>query len=273
MAISNVKLRRISFNNLLWLSGVVAMLFSVTLRANPVAQADALVQQWLNLSGQQSALKAHWAAEQPILQQRIELLKQEQLQLKTLLQQNHTKGSEVEQKRTQLLALQTDMERDQQQLKNWLVMQFTKVNNLRDRLPPPLAKQWQIMLQETDLAVASEGDKLALLLSLFTKLNEFDQRIAFVQSTIVTPDQHEKLVKQLYLGIARGWYISLDGQEVFEGLATDQGWIWQKNDVLQPGDISAAIAMVEQQTEAAFIRLPLQINHNDALLNIEVGHE
>lgn len=273
MAILNAKFRQKFLSHTMWLSAVIAVSGSLPLNANPVAEADGLVQQWLNLSGQQSALKTYWHEQQPILQQRIALLKQEEAQLKTMLEQNKSKGSDVEQKRSELLALQTNMEKDQAQLKSWLAVQFSAVSNLRDRLPPPLAQQWQSMLQETDLTQASEGDKLALLLSLFNKLNEFDQRVAFVQSTIITPDQQEKLVKQLYLGIARGWYISLDGQEVFEGIATDQGWIWQENKALDPAKISSAIAMIEQQGEAAFVRLPMQINSRDALLKMDLGHE
>ncbi|MBE0364670.1 hypothetical protein PULV_a2414 [Pseudoalteromonas ulvae UL12] len=258
-------------------SAMVLSFFSVTTYAqqseNAVKQADQLVQQWLGLSQQQSRLQSEWHQQEPVLTQRIELLRQEIKQLNTLMADNQAKGSEVEQQRAQLLALQTNMEANQQVMSTWLSQQLSKVNNIIYRLPPPLALQWKTAMDEMPLVDASNSDKLTLLLSLFTKLTDFDQRIASFESKILVAEQEERLVKQLYLGISRGWYISLDEEQVFEGLATDHGWQWRVNPALQAADIRDAIAMIEQRKEADFIRLPVSLNSNDHLLKVDSGHE
>ena len=240
---------------------------------NPVDQADNLVKQWLNLSQQQSALQTLWLSKEPALKQRLTLLQQEQQQLDSLIIENQHQGSEVEQQRAELLTLQTNMEANQQLLSQWLTTQFTKVHNIIDRLPPPLALQWQKTLSENSIDEANNSDKLTLLLGLFSKLSDFDNRIASFESTIIDIEQQSRLVKQLYLGISRGWYLSMDGESVFEGVATDQGWKWQHNSSLDPKELNNAIAMVEQRKEASFIRLPLSLNANDSLLKLETNHE
>lgn len=258
-------------------SAMVFSFYSITAYAqqsdNTVNQTDQLIQQWLGLSQQQSRLQNEWRQQEPILTQRIDLLRQEIKQLSTLMADNQEKGSEVEQQRAQLLALQTNMEANQQLMSTWLTQQLSKVHNIIYRLPPPLALQWQAAMDDVSLADASNSDKLTLLLSLFTKLTDFDQRIASFESKIFVAEQEERLVKQLYLGISRGWYISLDEEYVFEGLATDHGWQWRVNPALQAADIRNAIAMIEQRKEADFIRLPVSLNPNDHLLKVGSGHE
>ncbi|MEC4727655.1 DUF3450 domain-containing protein [Shewanella sp. D64] len=242
-----------------------------------VAEADDLVAKWLNLEQQSNALSSHWIMSKPVLEQRVELLKREELQLKNLLSADHSATTQVEAKRSELLALQNNMESDQATLSQWVNVELSQVQGIIEQLPPPLAKSWRAAIKEKHINIQSSdsvsvepakskvnsidttSSKLELLLSLYLQLNEFEQRVSSYETQIETLDGEVRLVKQLYLGISRGWYVTLDSQSVAEGVSTVTGWRWQVNESLTPDTIETALMMIAHKKEANFIELPFSL--------------
>nr|WP_249118479.1 DUF3450 family protein [Pseudoalteromonas sp. NEC-BIFX-2020_015] len=251
-------------------------------QSSKAEQVDSLVERWLSTEQQQSALTNEWITQQPLLEQRLTLLKAEQKQLTQLLAQDSESGNEVDQARGELLALQNSMETDQAYLTGWLKTQFINVNDLIYRLPPPLEKSWREQLSvhdgtDNDQAnknLKSNSDRLTLLLKLFDDLSQFDSRISSYQSAITLPNGEQKLVSQIYMGISLGWYISLDNTYAAQGFATDNGWRWQAIDdqqsVLQ---VKQMLAMLNQQKEAEFINLNILLAPQGSHINTESAHD
>jgi len=219
--------------------------------------ADALVAQWVTLEKQNTQIKNQWQDTQRLLQQRIALLNQEKKQLKVLTTNNEQQVDEVDEARQKLLTLQSSMEVKQTQLSQWLNNQFSQIHNIHQQLPPPLAKSWQTTLNElhdTDIS-----KRLESLLNLYQTFDEFNQRVSTQQDTIVDQHGQEKMVHQLYLGVSRGWYVTLDGSAAYSGIPTANGWQWQYEKPVSPKIIKDALAMLAHKKEAHLITLPMSL--------------
>jgi len=235
---------------------------SVFATTNNVEQADSLIKKWLSLEQQRNAMLNDWHQQQPLLEQRLTLLKQEQSQLEKDLSTASVNDSDVELKRTQLLKSQSEMEAQQGLLETSLVDYYHLITQLLPQLPPPLHKAWHNKLTESEFLGADTTQRLNTLLELLEKLHDFEQRISHVQSALILPSNDgdkEIMVHQLYLGLSQAWYVSLDGRLVGRGQPTPSGWQWLSDDNVDGETIFKAIAMIDRTTEAEFLTLPISL--------------
>ncbi|MBT1443781.1 DUF3450 family protein [Shewanella sp. JM162201] len=224
--------------------------------ASEVNGLDRSMSDWLSLERQRSALQLEWQESKPLLQQRLELLAAEKNALEALLGEQRQEGSEAETERLALQRAQLDAEARQTQMRSWLDTELARARALLPMLPPPLARQWQTLLDDAKLA-GDNNQRLDALLTAFGKLREFNGRIATFEEEIITPGGEPLLVRQLYLGAGQGWYLTLDGSQVMEGRAVDGVWQWQQ--VAEPGaaELGRIFAMAAREREAALVRVAL----------------
>ena len=227
--------------------------------AQQVAKADHMVEQWLSLERQNSSLESDWQAQKPLLSQRLALLEIEKKQLEALLNEKSTDSGEVEQKRLKLIEEQSALESNQDKLTQGLNQLSGQLKTLQPLLATPLQQSWQQESAQLD-ASATISQQLQLALAQLSKLAEFDQRISVIQHNLLNPEGETIQVKQLYLGAAMAWFVSLDGSFAGTGQVTENGWQWQFDDSLDSAEISRAIAIFEKRAEADFVQLPFTRN-------------
>lgn len=254
-----LSIRRRSLRRLgsLFLSAVVLTLVATT-QAQDLGQVDRLTQQWLDTDRQASSLQADWQAQQPILEQRLTLLKAEKAQLQAILKQSNDSQSSVETRRAELLTQQAELEQQQQDLTQGLSLLTKRIGAVSKRLPPPLKEAWR----EEQNATAEQAEsslQLQVSLAQLSRLADFDQRISVHEMPITKPDGSNVLVKQLYLGIGMAWFVSADGQLSGWGQADDDDWTWEIKGELDASEISKAIAIFEKRQQADFVRLPVKL--------------
>lgn len=236
--------------------------YSAVTQANKVEHADNLIKDWLSIEQQRNAMINDWHQQQPLLEQRLVLLKQEQVQLENDLSTASVNDTDVEKKRAQLLDSQNSMEAAQGQLESSLVEYYQLVIELQAQLPPPLSKAWQKKLAEAEFQNADTTLRLSTLLALLEQLNDYQHRISHVQSALVLPStsgEKEIMVHQLYLGLSQAWYVSLDGRLVGRGQSSPSGWQWFADENVDGETVLNAIAMMERKTEATFLQLPITL--------------
>jgi hypothetical protein len=219
---------------------------------------QSLVGNWLALEKQTSDLKNDWRQTKPILQQRIKLLAAEKKVLTKKLNEKVSQKSTVENKREQLILQQNEAESEQQSIALWLDNQWQKIQNTGTQVAPPLFKSWQQQMSAySDDLPASE--RLSLVLLLWKKKKQFDQKVTLVQSVVTTNKGKEILVEQLYLGSGLGWYVSADGTEYALGKSTATGWQWHNPDVDISEQVKQSIAMYRLDNSAGFIQFPVDM--------------
>ncbi len=232
--------------------------FSQTLLASEVAQLDDLVQKWLQLEQQNSAVKRDWQQLKNIMQQRAQLLKAEKQQLENVLYQNQQNTSEVESQRADLLAQQTELESEQAKATRRLEVIVQQLLAFETQLPPPLLTAWQ--KEKKGLEDSSNASQqLQVALALLSRFYEFQNRISVHEMPIEPSDGQPVMVKQLYLGVAQAWFMSRDGRYRGRGFPTVNGWQWQFDESIDPEKIQKAIDIFEKRAEPNLIDLPLKL--------------
>ena len=232
-------------------------------------ETQKLIQRWVALEQQNTALLTTWREQQQLLKQRQQMLAEEKQQLEGILANNANDSDDVEAHRISLLALQNTMEQDQSNLQNSLQTALGALRSLQVQLPPPLQISWQEKLQQLSSSSLTEEDQesksdnasqtLQVVLELLTELDDFKKRISINEAPITLKDDQAVLVKQLYLGLSHAWYVSVDGRLTGYGQSTIDGWRWISEQVVDGSTVQAAIAMIERNSDVALVSLPLAL--------------
>ncbi len=231
--------------------------------ADSPAQVDRLTHQWLDIERQAGHLEADWKMQKPLLDQRLTLLRAEKKQLTALLERSDANKDEVDVRRAELVAEQTNLERQQARLTQALSLLQSEVESIAPLLPPTLAATWK----EEQNALPEEAEtsqRLQVALAQLGHLADFDQRISVHESTIDDVGEQALLVKQLYLGLGIAWFVSRDGSVAGWGQASSDGWVWHLDDNINADAIQNTISIFEKRQPAELVSLPAQLisTHN-----------
>ena len=236
------------------------LLFSITSFSadDPVKDIDRLTLQWTGLEHQKDLLRANWRRDKPVLEQQLSLLERESRKLNQFLKESSQKQGEVEQRRLELLEQQTQLEQEQTALEHTLKQAGIRLKALHAQLPPPLFEGWQKDLPRLENPVLTGSEKLQLVLNLLGQLDDFQQKVTLNETAMTLEDGKEYLVKQVYLGLSHGWYITADQSHAAAGMAYPDGWKWTP--VTDGAQIARIIAILERRASPELITIPLRMN-------------
>jgi hypothetical protein len=255
---------------------------------------DNLVSQWTQLEQQHSEIDNRWQETKPLLQQQLQLLKEERMQLQGSLEQHATASDEVEKERFDLLQQQTNMEVVQHLMEFELAKTSSVLLNMYKQLPPPLKEQWNadiaLLASAKESAdntntstqndsfkqsanLLSSSEKLDKILNLLNQIEQFEQRVALHQTTMqvmgimAKPKMIEVQVDQVYLGLSQGWYLSKDEKYWGTGNSSLQGWKWKhQNSDIDVSQLRLTIQMLTDPVTAALVVLPVQLSIRPVLV-------
>ena len=63
------------------------------------------------------------------------------------------------------------------------------------------------------------SEKLQLVLNLLSQLDDFQQKVTLHETVMTLADGQEYLVKQVFLGLSHGWYVTADRGHAAAGIA------------------------------------------------------
>ena len=231
--------------------------------AVPAAGADlpgeieVLTRQWIGLERQRDALRADWQRQRPVLEQQLALLAQEEEELRTLLASAEDRQSEVEARRLELLEAQAAMEQEQAAVERELDRAVIGIRRLHGQLPPPLAEAWREDIGRLDDDNLGSSEVMQIVVDMLTALQDFQQRLSLHEDMITLEDGTSYRVRQVYLGLSHGWYLSVGGELAGAGAPSPEGWRWQ---TLEDGAfIADMIAILESRQPARLLRVPLSL--------------
>src|SRR6185436_13763229 len=175
---------------------------------DPVRDIDALTQQWTDLEHQKDVLRADWRTQKPVLEQQLRLIERETAELTSLLETTAAQRDEVEQRRLELLTEQTELEAEAAALEASLAQASVVLRSLQRDLPPPLSTAWVDELARLDNNVETSTERFRKLIELLGQLEDFEAKITLNEVVMTLGDGQEHVVKQVYLGLSHGWYVT-----------------------------------------------------------------
>jgi len=226
--------------------------------ADPIQEIDALTQQWTNLEHQKDLLRADWRTQKPVLDQQLALLTREIAELNTLLEATAQQQGEVEQLRLALLEEQTQLEEESAALEASLGRASLELHSLSRDLPPPLAEAWTDELARLDNPLETVTPRFQKLLELLRQLDDFDAIVTLNEVVMTLGDGHDHVVKQVYLGLSHGWYVTADERFAAAGMAGPDGWVWTP--VTDAGPIAQIVGILEQRVDPDFVSIAFELN-------------
>lgn len=225
---------------------------------DPVQEVDALTQQWTSLEHQKDELRAEWRTQQPVLAQQLALLEREITELNTLLEATAQQQGEVEQRRLEMLEEQTQLEAESAALETSLMQASLDLHSLQRALPPPLAEAWPEELARLDNPLETVTPRFQKLLELLRQLDDFDAKVTLNEVVMTLDDGREHVVKQVYLGLSHGWYVTADERFAAAGLAGPDGWVWTP--VTDAAPIAQIVGILEQRVDPDFVSIAFKLN-------------
>lgn len=225
---------------------------------DPVEDIHQLTLQWTGLEHQNDLLRKNWREDKPVLEQQLSLLERETRELDRFLKESAQEQGEVEQRRLELLEQQTRLEKEQAALERSLRQAVIRLKALHVQLPPTLLKGWEEELPRLEEPLLTGSEKLQLVLNLLTQLDDFQQKVTLNETIMTLADGQEYLVKEVFLGLSHGWYVTADQYHAAVGIADPDGWQWIP--VTYGERIARIIAILERRVNPELITIPLQLN-------------
>jgi len=226
--------------------------------ADPIRQIDALTQQWTSLERQKDELRSEWRTQKPVLEQQLTLLEREISELDTLIKTTTEQQDDVEQQRLAMLEEQTRLEQDSAALEASLAQASLNLHSLTRDLPPPLSKHWDDDLARLDNPLATVSERFQKLLDLLGQLDDFDAKVTLNEAVMTVGDGGDHVVKQVYLGLSHGWYVTADQRFAAAGMPGPDGWAWTA--VPDGAAIAKIVAILEQREHPEVVSIGFKLN-------------
>jgi hypothetical protein len=247
------------------LAAALALPVGAQQAADPIRQVDALTQQWTSLEHQKDELRSGWRTQKPVLEQQLTLLERESKELTTLIETTAQQQGDVEQQRLKMLEEQTRLEEEDAALEASLVQASARLHSLHRDMPPPLSRAWDDELARLDNPVATVTERFQKLLELLGQLDDFDAKVTLNETVMTLEDGADHVVKQVYLGLSHGWYVTADQRFAAAGMPGPDGWAWTP--VTEGAAIAKIVGILEQRVDPDFVSIGLRLGEPPAEAN------
>jgi septal ring factor EnvC (AmiA/AmiB activator) len=241
---------------------VVTILLAVKhLSAQTPEEVRSGIKEWVQLKKLISEEASDWQVEKAVISDMIQVLEQEEVDLKEKIESNNSILSTADRKRAELEDARKALLEASGKLESRLNTLEGSVRSLYAKFPEPLQEIVDPLVSRIPESDAEDKPALSIRLqSIVGVLSQADKFNAGI--TLLTElrggESGTVEVKTLYFGLAGAIYSTVKGDSVGYGVPGDSGWQWQEAPD-NKDSIIEAIRVYEGSKEAAFTPIPVKI--------------
>ena len=131
------------------------------------------------------------------------------------------------------------------------------LHSLQTALPPPLSAGWVDELARLDNNVETSTVRFRNLIELLGQLEDFEAKITLNEVVMTLGDGQEHVVKQVYLRLSPGWYVTAEQSFAAAGKPGPDGWLWTP--VTDAAPIASIVGILEQRLDPDFVSIALEL--------------
>lgn len=250
----------------LLLTSVICPSFSGAISAGindgDVDNTRAALEKWVETRRIISREKHDYELGREMLSERIELVGREIESLRGKISETEESITEADKKRTELLVENEKLKEASASLIGTVIELEAGTRGLLKRLPDPIRERVKPLSQRfpenTDKTKLSLWERFQNIVGVLNEVNKFNREITVTSEVHKLSDGTSAEVTAIYIGIGQAYYSNGNGDVAGIGTASPEGWVWKPANEAAAA-IAKAIAILKNETAAAFVRLPIEI--------------
>lgn len=227
-----------------------------------VEETRSTLEEWVLTEKTISAEREDWQAEKATMADLIRLLKDEKALLKQSLEEAEAVTTQAEARRGELLEKRVALQQATAALEGHLAQFETALRDLQPKLPGPLLKKVQPLLQRlpkpNQPSSLSVGQRAQNVVGILGEVDKFNREVTLDTQIQQLEDGRSVEVRVLWLGLGAAYYADVAGRHTGTLQYTGEGWTPEARPDLSEA-INRAIAQYERSVPAAFVNLPIDI--------------
>lgn len=262
---SDIVRQRSAIGTLL-LTSAICLLSSGAISADmtdgDVDNTRAALEKWVETRRIISKEKHDFELGREMLTERIELVQREIESLRVKIGEAEKSITEADKKRAELLDENEKLKEASASLSGTVIKLEARTKEILKRLPDPIRERVKPLSQrfpenpaETKLSL---GERFQNIVGVLNEVNKFNREITVTSEVRKLPDGTSAEVTALYIGIGQAYYVNGKGDVAGIGTASPEGRVWTPANKAAAG-IARAIAILKNETAAAFVQLPIEI--------------
>lgn len=239
------------------LSGVCFGQDEAAKKLSPV-QAQALIQEWVKAERLASQEMRDWESQRVAMNDLLGLYAKE---AEMLGEEAGKMGAVLEtedEDRVKLKAEVKTMRSERRALAKKVEGDAKRMLEISKRFPAPLHDEIAEALGTLDTVSGEKEvrDGLVALVTILKKAARFNRVVTVDEQMDVTADGKQRLLKVIYLGLGRAYYLSGDVGGV--GVPGEDGWVWTERDGIAPR-VREAFAIFNKTAQPGLVELPVEV--------------
>jgi hypothetical protein len=237
-----------------------AGLASFTQEGAGVGGARDILEKWVETERVISKEQQDWAVGRELLVERAKLVQGEIDALRAKITEAEKTIAEADLKRADLIAEHDQRKRAADELASDVVGLEGRTRGMLQRLPEPLLERVKTLSQRIPDGETKQtlGERFMSVVGILNEIDKFNREITVTSEVRTLGDGTTAEVAALYVGVGQGYYVNATGAAAGVGMATAAGWAWRPANEAA-AEIARAIAILENEAGADFVRLPIRI--------------
>ena len=231
--------------------------------ADEIARTREAMRLWVETSRTISAEERDWRLAKDLLESRIVATTREIEERRADIAEAEASITDSDRKRLELVAENDRLKEGTVVLEEIIAGFEARTRTLLRRLPDPIRDRLKpITVQIPEDPAKTEldlGRRYLNVIGVLNEIDKFNREVSEYSEIRQRPDGSTAEVVTVYFGLGQAFYLGRDGKTAGVGRPGPEGWVWTELEGSIPA-ITELVAIVRNETPAAYVELPLVID-------------